>query len=381
MKYQQLTSRLLDTVKGQDEAVMEFVQGCFRGEVFHILEKEKDLRQCSYLQGLRELERLFLQRQEQSISEKKTIVFNMSEYSNPSSITELMGSSKKFSGAEEGRLVRFVRKNPDGILIFDEIEKADRKVIHLFLQILDRGLLHNDFSGSGRGFFRKYYHFTSNAGKALYEDGTSGDYTRMPKSVLLDAIRKDKNPYTGEQLFPEAICSRIASGNIIMFNHLKTRHLVKMIETQFAEVSRAVEQRLGYQITYDKDLSLLFLYHYGGLTDARIASAQGKNFLEREIFELSRQLGNQKALMDQVENVHFKINKKEMPAEILKLFVNEKRAKVLVMCTDEEFSYFNEVNKIAEMIRVSERKEAEKLLHTDVAMVLIDPYYGENKRT
>ena len=68
-----------------------------------------------------------------------------------------------------------------------------------------------------------------------------------------------------------------------------------------------------------------------------------------------------------------------MPAEILKLFVNEKRAKVLVMCTDEEFSYFNEVNKIAEMIRVSERKEAEKLLHTDVAMVLIDPYYGENK--
>ena len=55
----------------------------------------------------------------------------------------------------------------------------------------------------------------------------------------------------------------------------------------------------------------MFLYHYGGLTDARIASAQGKNFLEREIFELSRQFGNQKALMDQVENVHFKINKKD----------------------------------------------------------------------
>ena len=73
VKYQQLTSRLLDTVKGQDEAVMEFVQGCFRGEVFHILEKRKDLRQCSYLQGLRELERLFLQRQEQSISEKRRL--------------------------------------------------------------------------------------------------------------------------------------------------------------------------------------------------------------------------------------------------------------------------------------------------------------------
>lgn len=362
VKYQQLTSRLLDTVKGQDEAVMEFVQGCFRGEVFHILEKRKRPAAVFLFAGPPGVGKTLLAETGAEYLGKKTIVFNMSEYSNPSSITELMGSSKKFSGAEEGRLVRFVRKNPDGILIFDEIEKADRKVIHLFLQILDRGLLHNDFLDQDEDFSESIIIFTSNAGKALYEDGTSGDYTRMPKSVLLDAIRKDKNPYTGEQLFPEAICSRIASGNIIMFNHLKTRHLVKMIETQFAEVSRAVEQRLGYQITYDKDLSLLFLYHYGGLTDARIASAQGKNFLEREIFELSRQLGNRKALMDQVENVHFKINKKEMPAEILKLFVNEKRAKVLVMCTDEEFSYFNEVNKIAEMIRVSERKEAEKLL-------------------
>ncbi len=379
VKYQQLTSRLLDTVKGQDEAVMEFVQGCFRGEVFHILEKRKRPAAVFLFAGPPGVGKTLLAETGAEYLGKKTIVFNMSEYSNPSSITELMGSSKKFSGAEEGRLVRFVRKNPDGILIFDEIEKADRKVIHLFLQILDRGLLHNDFLDQDEDFSESIIIFTSNAGKALYEDGTSGDYTRMPKSVLLDAIRKDKNPYTGEQLFPEAICSRIASGNIIMFNHLKTRHLVKMIETQFAEVSRAVEQRLGYQITYDKDLSLLFLYHYGGLTDARIASAQGKNFLEREIFELSRQLGNRKALMDQVENVHFEINKKEMPAEILKLFVNEKRAKVLVMCTDEEFSYFNEVNKIAEMIRVSERKEAEKLLYTDVAMVLIDPYYGENK--
>ena len=326
VKYQQLTSRLLDTVKGQDEAVMEFVQGCFRGEVFHILEKRKRPAAVFLFAGPPGVGKTLLAETGAEYLGKKTIVFNMSEYSNPSSITELMGSSKKFSGAEEGRLVRFVRKNPDGILIFDEIEKADRKVIHLFLQILDRGLLHNDFLDQDEDFSESIIIFTSNAGKALYEDGTSGDYTRMPKSVLLDAIRKDKNPYTGEQLFPEAICSRIASGNIIMFNHLKTRHLVKMIETQFAEVSRAVEQRLGYQITYDKDLSLLFLYHYGGLTDARIASAQGKNFLEREIFELSRQLGNQKALMDQVENVHFKINKKEMPAEILKLFVNEKTA-------------------------------------------------------
>lgn len=215
VKYQQLTSRLLDTVKGQDEAVMEFVQGCFRGELFHILEKRKRPAAVFLFAGPPGVGKTLLAETGAEYLGKKTIVFNMSEYSNPSSITELMGSSKKFSGAEEGRLVRFVRKNPDGILIFDEIEKADRKVIHLFLQILDRGLLHNDFLDQDEDFSESIIIFTSNAGKALYEDGTSSDYTRMPKSVLLDAIRKDKNPYTGEQLFPEAICSRIASGNII----------------------------------------------------------------------------------------------------------------------------------------------------------------------
>ena len=114
VKYQQLTSRLLDTVKGQDEAVMEFVQGCFRGEVFHILEKRKRPAAVFLFAGPPGVGKTLLAETGAEYLGKKTIVFNMSEYSNPSSITELMGSSKKFSGAEEGRLVRFVRKNPDG---------------------------------------------------------------------------------------------------------------------------------------------------------------------------------------------------------------------------------------------------------------------------
>ena len=44
---------------------------------------------------------------------KKTIVFNMSEYSNPSSITELMGSSKKIFGSGRGAACK-VREEKSG---------------------------------------------------------------------------------------------------------------------------------------------------------------------------------------------------------------------------------------------------------------------------
>ena len=88
MKYQQLTSRLLDTVKGQDEAVMEFVQGCFRGEVFHILEKRKRPAAVFLFAGPPGVGKTLLAETGAEYLGKKTIVFNMSEYSNPSSITD-----------------------------------------------------------------------------------------------------------------------------------------------------------------------------------------------------------------------------------------------------------------------------------------------------
>ena len=113
VKYQQLTSRLLDTVKGQDDAVMAFVQGCFRGEVFHILEKRKRPAAVFLFAGPPGVGKTLLAETGAEYLGKKTIVFNMSEYSNPSSITELMGSSKKIFGSGRGAACK-VREEKSG---------------------------------------------------------------------------------------------------------------------------------------------------------------------------------------------------------------------------------------------------------------------------
>ncbi|TXB64878.1 AAA family ATPase [Phaeodactylibacter luteus] len=63
--------------------------------------------------------------------------FDMSEFSTPYAVQRLTG----ISAAQEGLLTSAVRKNPFGLLLFDEIEKADASFFDLLLQVLSEGRL------------------------------------------------------------------------------------------------------------------------------------------------------------------------------------------------------------------------------------------------
>jgi ATP-dependent Clp protease ATP-binding subunit ClpB len=66
----------------------------------------------------------------------------MSEFSNPDSISKLLGSSSQNQNEQsETTLLDRVKSNPYTVVLFDEIEKADKSVLDLFLQIFDEGRL------------------------------------------------------------------------------------------------------------------------------------------------------------------------------------------------------------------------------------------------
>ena len=68
--------------------------------------------------------------------------YDMSEYSDKSAVTKLIGSPPGYVGYEEGgALTEKVRRHPYSIILFDEIEKAHPDVLDLFLQIADNGVL------------------------------------------------------------------------------------------------------------------------------------------------------------------------------------------------------------------------------------------------
>lgn len=73
-------------------------------------------------------------------SEKQMIRLDMSEYMEKHSVSKIIGAPPGYVGFDQGgSLAENIRKNPYTILLFDEIEKADRNVLNILLQILDNG--------------------------------------------------------------------------------------------------------------------------------------------------------------------------------------------------------------------------------------------------
>lgn len=374
-KYRKLSTALYDVVKGQDAAVSKFVQGCYQGEVLKGVERRKQPQSYFFFFGPPGVGKTLLAEIAAETLGRPYRIYNMSEYVAPNALDELIGTSKSYSNSREGNLVKFVRENPECILVFDEIEKAHITVLRLFLQILGSGTMNNISNETATSFEEAIIIFTSNVGKALYED-RSVNLTTLPESVIINAIQQENNS-NGMQVLPNEICSRIASGNTIMFNHLSISHLAGMVRNKFDKVSNAMGELYGCQVSYSSKLPLLFLYNRGSQIDARVATNQSSNFLKREIYELGRQLENYKAVDKSIKSIYFDVEWDGLDQELMKLFVNDVKTEVLVLA-DEEVQRNFKVNE--EKIKVyfaKNSKEAREFLKNDIKAVFIDPFFGK----
>jgi len=123
-------------------------------------------------------------------SEDRMIRFDMSEYQNKEDIYRFIGSN--LHGEQvQGALATAVREHPFSLLLFDEIEKANRDILDLFLQILDEGHL-TDGTGKKVAFTSTIIITTSNAGANLIRESIAGgdDYENTKKE-LLDYLQKN----------------------------------------------------------------------------------------------------------------------------------------------------------------------------------------------
>ena len=91
-------------------------------------------------------------------SEERMIRLDMSEFQNTTDIPRLIGSP-----GEEGLLTTAVRENPFSLILLDEIEKAHKNILNLFLQVLDEGFI-TDGLGRKVNFKNTIIIATSNAG-------------------------------------------------------------------------------------------------------------------------------------------------------------------------------------------------------------------------
>lgn len=96
-------------------------------------------------------------------------VVNMSEYQEAHTVSKLKGAPAGYVGyGQGGVLTEAIRRQPYGLLLLDEVEKAHPDVLDLFLQVFDKGFM-EDSEGIVVDFKNTLVLMTSNAGSELLE--------------------------------------------------------------------------------------------------------------------------------------------------------------------------------------------------------------------
>jgi ATP-dependent Clp protease ATP-binding subunit ClpC len=93
---------------------------------------------------------------------------DLSEYSEPHSVSRLVGAPPGYVGyGEGGQLTEAVRRRPACVVLLDEVEKAHPGVLQLLLQVLDEGQL-TDGRGRRIDFTGAVVVLTSNVGASAF---------------------------------------------------------------------------------------------------------------------------------------------------------------------------------------------------------------------
>lgn len=363
---------LIDNVKGQRHAIDEVVEGIFETEVFSLYNAKRKGPVATFLfAGPSGVGKTHIAHMCEEYLGRKTLVVDMSEYS--SNIANCMFNGEHGSPAI---VTSFVRNNPDGILVFDEIEKAHINTIHLFLQILDEAKLMDYRLNKEVSFKNNIIIMTTNAGKQLYSDTTVCDLSRTPKNVILDGLRKDVNPQTMEPYFPECITTRMANGRVILFNHLEpfSLHSIvkKVIETQLSLFKKST----GIEVECDIDvLAALILYCGGGVSDARSLTGLAKGIIVKELQEMIIQLyNNSPEAVNTVKKIQISVDTSD--ENVGNLFENKEKSYAVILSDIDENSIkesFEKINTDVEVI--TDVDKFQKRIRGVADYVLVDPRF------
>ena len=332
-KVKQVQDFLLDRIYGQDNAVSVFTTGYFQAELLDMTDKKRVRPRATFLlAGPPGVGKTFLAESAAEALGLPFMRYDMSEYSDHQAGIEFCGADKAYSNAKPGNVTGFVEKNPKCLLLFDEIEKAHLNVIHLFLQMLDAGRLRDNYTDTEVSFRDAIIIFTTNAGKQLYDNAESGDFSGLSRKVILNALKKDINPTTGAPFFPAAICSRFASGNVVMLNHIAAHNLREIAKREVCRHATNFENEIGIKVEIDEQVYTTLLFAEGGTADARTIRSRSEIFFDDELFELFRMIAADEKVgrIEDLESIKVELELPTNDPELSVLFGSPDRQKIMV---------------------------------------------------
>ena len=160
------------------------------------------------------------------------IRLDMSEYKEAHSISKIIGAPPGYVGYEDvGNVLENIRNKPFSVLILDEIEKAHRDIINLFLGVLDEGVM-KDSRGNEVRFDNVVIIMTSNSGFNEINVGFNNENNLSSK--LNDS-------------FSIPFMNRV--DKVIMFNYLKKEDIDNIINDKLKDLKHKYKDKITINIS------------------------------------------------------------------------------------------------------------------------------------
>jgi len=206
------------------------------------------------------------------------------QYQKKFNLANLIGAPPGFVGYEdgEGELIEHMKDNPRTVLIFDEIDKADRDVMNVLLQIMEDGRLTSNRGATVR-FNEAIIILTSNLGmepfnpEKLYSMGMSPEKVMTVMEDLkmeplydemIEAVRAlsegDEATYNKFMKKMEDQVNRAASvffrpeflnrlDRLMVFNPLSQATVEKIVDIFIKEIGDSAEEQWGVKVKIGED--------------------------------------------------------------------------------------------------------------------------------
>ena len=201
--------------------------------------------------------------------EDAMIRIDMSEYQTLGSVEKLIGSSSDLSDSSTGGiLTEAVKRKPFSLVLLDELEKADKNVFNIFLQVFDDGRL-TDNLGRTVDFTNTIIIATSNAGSKVIskivvdEDNSNERILQMLEPYLL-------------QSFAPEFLNRFTAR--IVFRSLSQKDVMAIAKLQIKSLAKRMDKAQGIKIEISSEALEI-------IAELGYSAEYGARFLQRTIQE------------------------------------------------------------------------------------------------
>jgi len=218
----------------------------------------------------------------------KLLRYDMSEYQERHSVAKLIGAPPGYVGYDDGNLgggllISDVEKNPNCVILFDEVEKAHPDVSNILLSLMDEGIVTSS-NGKKADCRNAVVILTSNLGAADNERNSIGFGRSLEKSGEDDKAVKD--------FFKPEFRNRLDA--IIKFNKLDQTSIRRIVDKFILDMNDLISDKHIQVLLTDKAADYIISQGYDNKMGARP--------LARKINELIKVPLSKRILFDNITN-------------------------------------------------------------------------------